>query len=376
MTGETSIFPLEVQDADRIIRHLCTGLEFPIAKVDLKKPKPEWFDPDVYEAGRKFYVNNSGGILQSCLFGLLTGLFIRRFSEVLISTDRTTSRKGSVRRYLETARFVDMWCRGDVWDTSSEAGKCIEKVRRLHDSATTREPAHADFVEVEDAVLPGCQTPALASMTERIRYHMNKMEDQDLGFGIAHSVIMKFAEDTWIQAESKQDGKQPRISQYDMAITQLGFTAFLILHTEHCGVYGATEKDLEGYLMIWRSIGYLLGVEDRYNICTSLHESRMIARSVLVFYMYPQWVTASLRTTSLLSLVVSNEEGGERTDILLIYALTANSGFDAKEWLGELPIVQNISFYFSVFFFQYILRVPFFRLLYNRIFPVISRRIG
>lgn len=69
-----------------------------------------------------------------------------------------------------------------------------------------------------------------------------------------------------------------RLSQYDMAVVQAGFIGPMISHPE---LFGASETDLEHYVFLWRCIGYLLGIDDRYNVCSSgLESARAIYRQV------------------------------------------------------------------------------------------------
>src|ERR1700759_1985437 len=52
-----------------------------------------------------------------------------------------------------------------------------------------------------------------------------------------------------------------------MAIVQAGFMAVPVMYPQHFGITARTEE-LEDYIFFWRGIGYLLGLEDEYNVCT------------------------------------------------------------------------------------------------------------
>ncbi|XP_055600658.1 uncharacterized protein LOC129749649 isoform X2 [Uranotaenia lowii] len=68
------------------------------------------------------------------------------------------------------------------------------------------------------------------------------------------------------KAANRKDPKM-MVSQKDMAITQFGFLGFVILNPQKLGIQYVRE-DFEGFIHFWRTIGYMLGIEDRFNLCT------------------------------------------------------------------------------------------------------------
>lgn len=61
------------------------------------------------------------------------------------------------------------------------------------------------------------------------------------------------------------------ISQKDIAITQFGFFGFLILDAANVGI--TDPKYFEGTVHFWRTIGYMLGLSDEFNLCTDSWET-------------------------------------------------------------------------------------------------------
>ena len=61
-------------------------------------------------------------------------------------------------------------------------------------------------------------------------------------------------------------------SQYDMALTQWAFIGILILYPKQCGLHPASKTELEELIYFWRVMGYLNGIEDRFNICVGNYE--------------------------------------------------------------------------------------------------------
>lgn len=72
------------------------------------------------------------------------------------------------------------------------------------------------------------------------------------------------------------------ISQRDMAITQFGFMGFTVLRHKRLGM-NCSQEDLDAVVHMWRVLGYLLGIEDQYNLCTDSYEGT-VARLNEMFY--------------------------------------------------------------------------------------------
>lgn len=52
-----------------------------------------------------------------------------------------------------------------------------------------------------------------------------------------------------------------------MSGTQFAFIGLIVLYPEKFGMKRATKKEMEGFVHMWRCIGWLLGIEDKYNFC-------------------------------------------------------------------------------------------------------------
>ncbi|XP_026670854.1 uncharacterized protein LOC108626780 isoform X1 [Ceratina calcarata] len=72
-----------------------------------------------------------------------------------------------------------------------------------------------------------------------------------------------------------------RVTQLDMALAQFGFIGFTILGGDYLGVNNSSEE-LEGLIHLWRVVGSMLGMEDKYNICSgSVEVTRGLCRRIL-----------------------------------------------------------------------------------------------
>ncbi|XP_015178275.1 PREDICTED: uncharacterized protein LOC107067353 [Polistes dominula] len=72
-----------------------------------------------------------------------------------------------------------------------------------------------------------------------------------------------------------------KASQADMAYAQFGFIGYILLGTEQLHI-SATDEELQGFVHFWRVICYVLGMEDKYNLCMeTVEETRALCSKVL-----------------------------------------------------------------------------------------------
>ncbi|XP_060806644.1 uncharacterized protein LOC106135229 [Amyelois transitella] len=72
------------------------------------------------------------------------------------------------------------------------------------------------------------------------------------------------------------------LSQRDIALTQFGFIGFSVLKPEKFGINQLKPGEWEAYNHVWRTIGYMIGLEDRYNICRkTFAETREVCQILL-----------------------------------------------------------------------------------------------
>lgn len=72
-----------------------------------------------------------------------------------------------------------------------------------------------------------------------------------------------------------------KISQKDMALTQFGFMGFAIAKREKIGLYNAHDDDLKCFIHLWRVIGFIMGIDESFNICRdSVEETTAICKAL------------------------------------------------------------------------------------------------
>ncbi|KAG5872413.1 hypothetical protein JTB14_013658 [Gonioctena quinquepunctata] len=67
-----------------------------------------------------------------------------------------------------------------------------------------------------------------------------------------------------------------------MVLTQFGFMAYQLVRSEAVGIHDATEEEWQAFLHVWRVVGYLMGIEDRFNLCSgTVQETREICNLLI-----------------------------------------------------------------------------------------------
>ncbi|XP_077296121.1 uncharacterized protein LOC143918220 isoform X2 [Arctopsyche grandis] len=71
------------------------------------------------------------------------------------------------------------------------------------------------------------------------------------------------------------------ISQRDMVFTQYGFFGLGLLCPDKLGMVCGNIDDIEGYTHFWRTIGYMIGIDDKYNLARpSLEETKQVCEYI------------------------------------------------------------------------------------------------
>lgn len=79
------------------------------------------------------------------------------------------------------------------------------------------------------------------------------------------------------------------VSQKDMAVTQFLFMGLSVLMPDMFGIAGTYEQ-FDAYNHFWRLIGYLLGTEDRFNVCgETVEETRSRLQAMVEDMLLPAW---------------------------------------------------------------------------------------
>ncbi|GFY44299.1 DUF2236 domain-containing protein [Trichonephila inaurata madagascariensis] len=175
-----------------------------------KQEIPEWFDEQKFQRAKEIYRDHFAAINFGHLCGLLLSFYFTKNIKALLSTGESCSKNSLFHRYLMTIRHIQKWYEGNVWDVNDPAHRSISIVRSMH---------------------------------ARVGQKMAALND-----GIVY------------------------VSQWDMAITQWAFVGPIVLFRSRVGLHGCSDEDYDAVIHFWRTIGYLLGIEDKYNLCHGTYD--------------------------------------------------------------------------------------------------------
>lgn len=223
---------------------------------DLPSEKPEWFNEKKFKAGQRLVKKYYGGVLLAHLLSLIMLLFSPSVLKPLIFTGKSETPKKAYRRYIATTVHVMSWYRGNVWREGSRARESLRRVRNYHSDAalTMNSPMVKPLVDQVGIAQCGPRVDG----GKPLRYAM----ERDLG-AINNCPHVLPDQLNWSPSSSTL-----YLNQYDMIGTQFAFVAMIVLYPQKFGLARATDEELEGFIHFWRCIGYLLGIEDRFNFCS------------------------------------------------------------------------------------------------------------
>ncbi|XP_050438707.1 uncharacterized protein LOC126844500 isoform X2 [Adelges cooleyi] len=179
---------------------------------------PEWFDEELFISGQKCYLSNIYTAFIVNVIGLILVASIPTVIDVVVLTNKSNTPFKAYKRYTDTLQHVLNWYTYDVKDMKSKCQKSISVVHGLHCAAS--------------------------------------------------------------QASNKC-GLGKRVTQTDMAISQFIFMGLILLKKKELG-FSCTENDEMAIVHLWRTLGYFLGIDDKFNLCQgTLEEVRDLCAVVL-----------------------------------------------------------------------------------------------
>lgn len=202
-------------------------------------------DEALYQKGRIFYQRNFFVVIVSMLAGLYSIIFLPSIAAVLKITGKSDTKVLAFQRYLRTVIHTSSW-----FEDCETMQKSLRLVLQMHRAASNK------------SVRAGSIT------TE---HHLSVHYD-----------------DTSATNDSDV-GKRRGITQLDMVVTQWGFVGPILLFQDNL-FRDLDEKDCEaGFVYILYLVGRLLGIEDRFNLCSgSLEETRARCLAVLRQIIQPE----------------------------------------------------------------------------------------
>lgn len=96
-----------------------------------------------------------------------------------------------------------------------------------------------------------------------------------------------------------------------MAITQFAFVGMQLLRPQIIGIQGSNQQ-FEDFSHFWRVLGYLFGIEDRFNCCGStLEETLSRLEAIREDFLLPTLTNLDMKTEEYLRIAVEGMKGFE-----------------------------------------------------------------
>lgn len=209
--------------------------------------RPSWYDDKKFKLGQNFANDFYGSVNYAEMLTLLVLFSFEGNLSPLIYTRRSDTARKAAKRYLSTALRVLSWYEEDIWDKNSVAHKNIQVVRAYHKN-TVKRMVNEPKEELE--------------RKSKLKNVVPTTDIKCQSLGVLQEDF-KGACPFWVEA-TKSD---VIINQAEMSFTLFGFMGLVILYPEKLGIVGVTEEELDGFVHLWRVLGHLLGIEDRFNMC-------------------------------------------------------------------------------------------------------------
>lgn len=247
--------------------------------------KPEWFDVDKFRKGQHIAMKYLFGLVLAEMLSLMMIFSNPPSLQPLIFTGKSNTPFKSFKRYLSTVIRVRSWYSDDIWDPGTEGHNNIKVVRAMHE--TVRQEMHRTEPKefLRRSTLSGnckfvCKEAAIWSP-------LHEQICEDFQRSCSYPSPQQ-------RLRLTSNTSPVFVNQMDMAITQFGFVGLFLLFPGKLGAHGISDDDMDSFVYLWRCVGYILGLEDRYNFCNGdLETVRQRSRDLIHF-----WVKPNLRVVS------------------------------------------------------------------------------
>lgn len=217
---------------------------------------PKWLDKNLFNKGREFCLRYAFCLFFSQILGLMAIFSIPSIIFPLMYTKNSDTPSKAMRRYFSTVIHVITWYQHDVWDFNSQGHLDLLKVRSLHKRISQQLKEHPKkFPNDMDNLETDFECPLLSDLLREDLMWVKTKKHKGI-----------------ISAEERSD---EYLNQFDMMLTQYAFVGLVFSHPRMVGLWWVSEEEERSFAHFWRGIGWLLGMDDRYNLCSgSVEEIR------------------------------------------------------------------------------------------------------
>lgn len=312
--------------------------------------KPSWFDEKKYRRGQKIAMKYFFGIQFAQLLSLLVVLNNPGGVEPLIFTGKSDTPFKAFKRYLSTALRVRSWYLDDLWNTQTEGHKNLKMVRAMHGNLRKNLEATDPKERDKKSTLSGRHDVGCPAIWSTLQNKLREDFEEACPFPrITENEFKKFYK------------TRACVNQTEMSITQFGFVGLFIKYPAYFGAHSITDEELDSFVHLWRCIGYLLGVEDKYNFCNGdLQTIRQKTNDLIEFICKPNFrrITQDWEhMTRCITEGISYYVPGVTFEVSLMYLCNMFGLCTPRLW-AALTVRQKILYYLTHFIFWFVFRLP------------------
>lgn len=333
------------------MEQLLEGLNEPGDSGNTPDP-PSWLDRQLFNRGRQFYKRYLFCMSVSDLLALVAIFSIQRSVKPLIYTKKSDTPEKALQRYFSTFLHIINWYTGDVWNPNDPAHKDVLSIRSVHNKYAQLFNSSTNHEKVTNVSISerGHEEPQCPLYTS-IQMDMRPLVEEDK-FNLTSS-----------------NCPPHYLSQFDMSMTQYAFMGLLVSHPEKLGAGAATEEDLEGLIHFWRGIGWLLGIEDKYNFCNgNVAETRALCQETEQLIIIPSLAAADWNyehmATSLISGINIKVPGLSFPAMFRYLADLMN--VRVTDFANQMSFVHTVHYWTLRMVFSIIIIFPKLVLIFNR----------
>lgn len=333
------------------ISHLLEGkkVALSVEKIKLLESKPEWLDEDKIKRGQEFAKNYYFVVSFSELISLYLLFSVDSILNPLIFTNKSSTVKTAFNRYFSTILRVKSWYDSDILDSESDSRKNVDIVNRMHTAVLSQMS-----MKTEE------EMKFLTSLKDRLE---GSTELWSSGCPFIRKDLDSIYDEEPSDREESFGEKYPHINQYNMVVTQFGFVGLTVVYAEKLGVL-VSDYEMESFMHLWRYIGYLVGIEDEYNLCNGSYDQVLFkCKSIIELIVKPnlanvkaEWEHMSHAVCEAVDIIL-NEIHFESSVCLLMYVLD----LDFDEYYKTLTLEKKFNYYYFRFILGFLIPIPFIR---------------
>lgn len=315
--------------------------------------KPDWLDMEKFKKGQAFARENFAGIFMAQLYGLLCLLCHEDGVKTLTLTKKSHTPYSALKRYVSTGERVRNWMTEDPWTEGTKANKDMQTVRRMH-RAVRKKILELDYDEID--ALSAIRDPYCPALPIIQKDFSNLMCPASMDYRL-------------YRCSFSYPDRPKSINQLDMSLTAFGFMGFIILYPHEFGICSKSDEDLENFCHLWRSISYLLGVNDEANFCRgSLDDVKQRGRQYIQYYVKPSFVNIHHQWEHMLRCIF---QGFSYVFVLPTFEIALLRvadiiNIEMPNLYASLSYIDWIRYLFEKYIMPYVLRFAILRNMVNK----------